>query len=337
VSHQCRGRRAFTLVELLVVIAIIGILIALLLPAVQAAREAARRSQCSNNLKQIGLALHNYHDTYKTLPYGAWSARNSGGNWGMSWWAGTLPYVEQGAGYDRLTFVGGHPGWTWSPVGQLNGDVFHEVNIPYMVCPSSPLEPMHDAGGGKRITRPHYVGISGATDGDGFTNRPRQQRNCCTCCASVTGGGLVSAGGVLVAMETHKFADISDGTTNTLLVGECSDFIFAANGIDKTAQVNSNHGWLMGTDSPQRVMDNTTTYWRVYNCTTLRYPINSVKLGLPGVGNNDGQNNGVYSSHPGGAQFALADGSVRFVSETIPMFTLRILATRNDKHPVGDY
>lgn len=332
-SHQREGRRAFTLVELLVVIAIIGILIALLLPAVQAAREAARRSQCSNNLKQIGLALHNYHDTYKTFPFGAWR-QTAPGSWGSSWWANVLPYIEQGAGYDRLTFVGAHPGWTERDSGALNGDVFHDVNISAMVCPSSPLEPMHDAGGGRRINRPHYVGISGATDGDGFTNRPGYERNCCNCCTSVTAGGRVAAGGILVPMDTHNFSDVRDGTSNTLLVSECSDFIFDANGITQNAQVNSNHGWLMGTDASQRIQDGTGTYGRTFNITHIRYPPNSVKLGLPGVGNNDGPNNGIYSSHPGGVQCVLADGSVEFISETIEMLTLRIFATRNDNMPM---
>ncbi|HPM81686.1 MAG TPA: DUF1559 domain-containing protein, partial [Candidatus Anammoximicrobium sp.] len=90
-------RQGFTLVELLVVIAIIGILVALLLPAIQAAREAARRTQCTNNLKQIALSLQNYHDTYKVLPMAG--AGTSNGSWGVSWWATILPFTELSAGY----------------------------------------------------------------------------------------------------------------------------------------------------------------------------------------------------------------------------------------------
>ena len=115
-------RKAFTLVELLVVIAIIGILIALLLPAVQAAREAARRTQCNNHLKQLGLALHNYHDTYKTMPPGAtgiyWRPRASG-QWGFSWFVHILPFVEQGTMWDQVYIGGNHPGWAYS--GQSGG------------------------------------------------------------------------------------------------------------------------------------------------------------------------------------------------------------------------
>jgi prepilin-type N-terminal cleavage/methylation domain-containing protein len=328
-------RRGFTLVELLVVIAIIGILVALLLPAIQAAREAANRSECSNNLKQIGLAVQNYHDTYGVMPLGAW-ATASGGAWGLSWYAGILPFSEQNAGYEQMSFVGSHPGWTHTGTGAYNGAIWHNVNIPWMVCPSSPLEPMHDAGGGKYINRPHYIGIGGATNGDGFTNRPRHQRPCCNCCGSVTPGGQIAAGGVLLPNRSLKFSNVTDGTSTTMLASECSNFIYDTNG-KKQAQVNSNHGWMMGTDARQKIPDGTGTYNRVYNVTTIRYPINTMALGMAGVGNNDGPNNGIYSPHPGGVQSVMVDGSVQFMNESISMFTLRILATRDDGEAVGEY
>lgn len=340
--------RGFTLVELLVVIAIIGILVALLLPAIQAAREAARRTECSNNFKQIGLALHNYHDSYERLPLGVWAT--SQGRWGSSWWAAILPYSEQGAGYDQLTFIGNHPGWTHntgaSPgstlgvsEGYYNGNIFHGVSIPMMVCPSSPLEPLKDTGGGRRINAPHYVGIAGATNGNGFTNVSREQRRCCNCCNGQANRSYISGGGTLIPNESLKFAAIKDGTSTTLAVGECSDFVYDNTGPArmKSVQVNSNHGWLMGTPNRQKVKDSTSRFSRCYNITTIRYPPNSVAVTMDGVANNDGQNNGIYSAHPGGTQAVLVDGSVRLISDDINMYTLRILATRHDGQAVPQY
>jgi prepilin-type N-terminal cleavage/methylation domain-containing protein/prepilin-type processing-associated H-X9-DG protein len=342
--NQRFRRGAFTLVELLVVIAIIGILVALLLPAIQAAREAARRSECSNNLKQIALAVQNYHDTYSKMPLGVWGTQN--GQWGMSWWAGILPYAEQGAGYDQLTFVGNHPGWTHNTggsgglpqsAGWLNGDVFHQVDIPFMSCPSSPLEPLGDTGGGKFINKPHYIGIAGATNGDGFTNNSREQRACCNCCNGQANNGFLAGGGVLLPNESKNFASVTDGTSVTLLVGECSDYVLDAPNGQKVARINNHHGWLMGTSWREKVTDNTNRYERCFNITTIRYPPNSVNTQMNGVANNDGSNNGLYSPHPGGVQVALVDGSVRFINDAINMFTLRVLATRHDGHAVDEY
>ncbi len=331
--RRLRPKLGFTLVELLVVIAIIGILVAMLLPAVQAAREAARRMSCGNNLKQLGLSLHNYHDTYKSFPPGAHGVGGrSNGQWGFSWFAHILPYIEQSTMYDRLFIGGDHPGWGDSGVsaGRVNGQNFNRVEIASFLCPSSPIAPLGVVGrGGFQHTRPHYVGISGAANGNGFLNSPaNQQRTCCACCSSVTPGGLVSNAGVLIGhgwggkprgLAVVKFAEITDGTSNTMAISECGDWFFNADGTK--VRVNSHHGWLMG--SPGRNS-------RKFNITTIRYPPNTTNNTLPGTGNNDGPNNGIYSAHPGGVQAALADGSVRFIPDTINILTLKRIASRND-------
>lgn len=334
--NRWRGKPGFTLVELLVVIAIIGILIALLLPAVQAAREAARRSQCSNNLKQLGLGLHNYHDSYKTFPTGAIGTSNW--SWGLSWIPRIMPYCEQTAGYQKMSWIGDHPGWTYNGgagfTGPINGAAWQNVKIPVLICPSCPMDPMVDAGSGYVIVRTQYTGISGATDGNNFVNKPGRQRQCCDCCNAVIANGLISSGGIFPPVEFIDFAKITDGTSNTMCVSECSNFIWNDTFTSKNQQVNTVHGFLMGTPSLQRVQDGTANYWRLFNSTTIRYAPNSVGTATPGVGANDGQNNGIYSAHPGGAQAAIADGTVRFLSETVDMYTLRLFATRDDGQPM---
>ena len=351
VHRVCSGpaRRGFTLVELLVVIAIIGILVALLLPAVQAAREAARRMSCGNNLKQLGLALHNYSDTYKSFPPGVTSVHGRAttnppylGDWGMSWFAFVLPFIEQQNMADRLYIGGDNPGWMHNGVsgGNINGQRFNGVKIDAFLCPSSPIDPMWGVGTGFTATRPHYVGISGAANGnsapiparypdDTFRNDPANaQRTCCSCCASVVAGGVTSNGGVLVGhsfgglpngLAPIKFAQITDGTANTMAISECGDWFKDAAGL-KVA-VNSNHGWLMGSPNAGD---------RKFNITTVRYKPNENDATLPGTGNNDGPNNGIFSAHPGGVQTAVCDGSVKFVSETFNMLTLKRLCSRAD-------
>ena len=151
-----RKRKAFTLIELLVVIAIIAILIALLLPAVQQAREAARRTQCKNNLKQLGLALHNYHDVFNTLPYGVrFSA--SGENWGSSFFLSLLPYVEQANAFNRVN-MNNWPGWA------TNFPVYNNLDIPGYTCPSTALPKWRERDGVKLLI-PCYTGIAGVSVG----------------------------------------------------------------------------------------------------------------------------------------------------------------------------
>jgi len=335
-----RRKRGFTLVELLVVIAIIGVLVALLLPAVQAAREAARRMQCSNNLKQLSLALHNYHDVYKTLPFGGVAGQNW--TWGASWMPRIMPYVEQTAGYDQMTWIGDHPGWTWSGgSGVTNAIAWRDVKLSVLTCPSTPLQTMVDAGGnGMLIARASYTGISGASDGNGFVNGPYRWARCCDCCSALVNQGVISGGGMLVVGQGVKLGMITDGTSNTMGISECSNFVYNATYTSKNEQVNAVHGFMMGSPWPITIEQAVRDYWggnptasyaaRLFNCTTIMYAPNSVSVAWAGVGANDGSNNGIYSPHAAGVQAAFGDGSVTYVSETIDMFTLRALATRDD-------
>ncbi len=335
-----KSRRGFTLIELLVVIAIIAILIALLLPAVQQAREAARRTQCKNNLKQIGLALHNYHDVFNSFPIGNRTSTWEGG-WGGSFWMALLPYIDQAPLYNQMTFNGQSYGYTGQGTGNtVNGPLVRGMRMNFILCPSSPLEPMGDTGGGIITTKSQYVGISGAVDDDltvnpnGFINSTSSPQfnsnNCCSC----TPQGIHARGGVLLVVKTINFKDMADGSSNIIAIGEQSDF--AKNALGQDVQINCQHGWMMGTAS------NDITYSeRHFNLTSVRYQPNAVKqiggTSLQGVCNNDGANNGLFSPHEGGVQVLLCDGSSRFVGENIDLSTLKRVCTRNDGQVTGEW
>jgi prepilin-type N-terminal cleavage/methylation domain-containing protein len=247
-------KRGFTLVELLVVIAIIGVLVALLLPAVQAAREAARRMQCSNHLKQIGIALHNYHDVFQSLPFGArarcasTNATNNCApttvvqNWGPSWYVGLLSFAEQKPLSDLIEQASLNPA-NLLDVTPAQGRVPFAVNnqkIPWMLCPSSPLPQTEILRGNSRITSvvPSYSGISGSTRhllNAVTTELPFHE----TRLKPTTPGSAVATGpttpptsqqswgGMLVPNEALGMAAAIDGTSNTMVVSEQADYFYA--------------------------------------------------------------------------------------------------------------
>lgn len=315
-----RSQHAFTLVELLVVIAIIGILLALLLPAVQAAREAARRSECSNNMKQIALGMHNYHDTYKSFPFGS-----SSGN--ISYLARMLPYIEQNALYDQINFS----------VSFNNVLNLPALNTPVtaFLCPSDSDKLPSNLG-----ARNNYYGNSGFNilHGAPPTNPSDPNFNIPPC------------NGVFVPNLVIKFADIRDGTSNTACISEkikgdgsngistpesdtfrpgtypatpdeAYDQCRAVNVLDLTKQGYSNVGapWLQAYHS-------TTRYYHVTppNGRSCMYP--------PGrIATTAG------SYHPGGVNVALCDGSVRLVAETIDLPTWRALGSRDKGEPLGGF
>ncbi len=343
-------RRAFTLVELLVVIAIIGILIALLLPAVQAAREAARRAQCSNNLKQLGLGLHNYLDTHNTFPF-SWmldipnpSAGFYGGNvqvWGIL----VLPFIEQQPLFDkydtRVPAVQEAIAFGHDPnVVATNLQVIQTI-VDTFICPSAPGDAQSriydaDASGDPGSPAPFhwraapsdYCVASGVRSGSAFeavayVNWPGGGCSDCRGALQFTGSALVGAS------SSSRIADIRDGTSNTILVGERLgggviyvgrqprttspyDMLGKANGGGWGDLLNGEH-WLGGSAANETLpLDGPCPI----NCTNRR-----------------GAN--FFSFHPGGAQFLLGDGSVTFVSETVDPFQFASMITRAGGEPSG--
>jgi prepilin-type N-terminal cleavage/methylation domain-containing protein len=300
-----KWRTGFTLVELLVVIAIIGILIALLLPAVQAAREAARRSQCTNNLKQLALAMHNYHDAFKSLPSG-WlrspdtAAGNNMNQWG--WTALILPFVEQQPLHDQIK-----PGPNQLEVlaaALLNGTSLGVLSQPIDVfrCPS-------DVGPNENSSRDQYPYSAGPGTGRPATSNYvaaadswRNTDNAAAPWACSQGQYGTMSVGIFRQNSDTKFRDITDGTSNVIALGERRWRIKLDNGNIYTIGAANVFG-VRRTNAEGHRADQVGC-----GCAFINVNLNA-------AGGRKQQ--GFSSEHPGGAEFALADGSVRFISDTI--------------------
>jgi prepilin-type N-terminal cleavage/methylation domain-containing protein len=335
---QHRGERGFTLVELLVVIAIIGILVALLLPAIQAAREAARRTQCSNNLKQIGTALHEYHDTFKRMPIGA---RRGGGpaggaGWGASFYVGLLPYMEQQTLFDEWPFgstdgyAAGNSSLRGGPI-QFGTQTFVNVLnvvIPALRCPSSTLPEFNT--GNNAVYMASYAGIMGAYGDHPPVFVETRFRPCCTCCGGLNPNGFESGGGMLLLNDSVGFRECTDGTANTMIVGESSGWLFS--GANKMhGDPSWPHGWPMGTGQGYQITGGGgNADARPFNLTTIRYAVGTRNYLLDGVYDNHGSNNPLQSEHPGGCLAAICDGKVRWLSNDTNLVVLKLFATRDD-------
>ena len=317
-------RKAFTLVELLVVIAIIGILIALLLPAVQAAREAARRMQCANNLKQIGLALHNYEGTHKVFPYGArpgpyLSSSRSPVRTGVNWKTSILPFLEQNIVADDLNFDQGVFTVDW-----YNNETLKDLVVSAYKCPSSPFDPLRDGDRGasahEEAQKHEYVGIAGAYPAPGGS-----ASNTCHSASY----GWICANGLMPANQNKAIRDAVDGTSNTLLASEQSGKVgVLEDGVLREYPIRNNYagGWAgaFGSD-----------YY--HGLTTVRWGLNA-PTAVVGSSDMAYMNNTVLnSSHPGVVQVVLADASVRPLNEAIDMETLRRLCAADDGQPVGQF
>jgi prepilin-type N-terminal cleavage/methylation domain-containing protein/prepilin-type processing-associated H-X9-DG protein len=269
--HAPRRLHAFTLVELLVVIAIIGILIGLLLPAVQAAREASRRMQCANNLKQLGLAMHHYHSALNSFPPGFMAVNHTGqvsGGW--AWGVFLMPFLEQCPLQDKLSPTQ----YTLSEVIS-NPDLLPMLQMDLSVfrCPSSPMEKLREfQGGGQMVATANYT--------------------CCRGYFSYTGGAhlLKRNNGLLYALSAIRFADVKDGTSNTIALGERT--VLAAHMADPSK-------------------------WPSW-CGPGGLGIGSTVSSCVAAAMNHLTNMHSFSSHhPGGAMFCYVDGSVHYLPDTI--------------------
>lgn len=303
----CRG---FTLVELLLVIAIIGVIVALLLPAVQVAREAARRSSCSNNLRQVGLALHMYHDQHRRFPFG-WDTH------GTAWSALILPQIEQAGLHARLVFAES-AGWGAHPENELAACTL----IGTLRCPSM-SQPQHVDSSNIPRRVPASYRACGASDviSDDTGTLPKP---------GYRSFESRSLDGMFFGCSDVSISAASDGTSMTLLIGEAYtdvDFLQDGNALDY---------WYFGSpqvDSCRCDGGSDGTEFSEFVFSTA-VPINARFIAaLSGYEKEVAAG----SYHPGGAQFCLVDASIRFIAESVDLQLYRGLGSRNGGEVIGDY
>jgi prepilin-type processing-associated H-X9-DG protein len=312
------SRTAFTIVELLAVITIIGVMSALLMPAVQAAREASRRSTCGGHLRQIGVALANYESARKSLPMGA----RASGIVGLSFWPALWSYMDQQTITSQLDSS------SLSADAWGSNYVVNNVVIDDMLCPSSPLQPLKNVIG-QQVLMPHYVGVSGASAAGGF---PELRSS--ACCVPDGKSGDISAGGVLVPNKIILTKWISDGLSKTLAISECSDYAVDSAGFQRRIDGGMPDGCLAGAGDfgtpPAYGVSGSYSPKQVWNITTIRYPPDMRDYTKPGIKDDHGPNNPLVSAHPGGVNGVMVDGAVRFFSDSTDVWLLKQLATRDD-------
>ena len=329
-----KHRRGFTLIELLVVIAIIAILIALLLPAVQQAREAARRTQCRNHLKQIGLALHNYHDTHDTFPYG-WQQELYAGQTKRRdcWFQRILPFVDQAPLYNTYE---GYPA-----VNAYEGEYIHRITntqiigkIPAMSCPSDPNAPGVGGNGGALAFQSNYAVCAGVGPLSAMTiDVPTRT-------ISTTNRDMIAVPGTGLFFMNSRLGirTCTDGSSNTLLV---SEGVIRNNAVGAWGELGGHWGGAPHGSYGFSVAEapNTTVADRVYSCKATVYVAaqGAAPCENGNAGGLAGRWNFARSFHTGGVQVTMADGAVKFVSNNIDRQTWMKLGVFNDGLTVGDF
>jgi prepilin-type N-terminal cleavage/methylation domain-containing protein len=310
-------RNGFTLVELLVVIAIIGILVGLMLPAVQAAREAARRMQCSNNVKQLALAMHNYESANRKFPAG--SLRGVDG-YKIGWVGRLFPFFEQGNRADQIgVSMVDHMPWRFETAPHNGRSTLYTAPIPTLICPSSELG--SNSSHYRSSTLPwvteqgalHYRAVGGAVTSG-------------VVAGTWSAHARYTTSGIMYPISNVRFGDISDGTSNTLMFGEYSSAIGLPAGLRApTSAWGAIQPWTWGYYCYEAPCPGFASHpnggWLMIDHKYVEFPINFQGSYLT--------NNAPFrSNHVGGANFSLSDGSVQFLSSNMSMSTYYALATR---------
>lgn len=346
-----RTRRGFTLIELLVVIAIIAVLIALLLPAVQQAREAARRTQCKNNLKQMGLAFHNYHDVYDMFAKNRTAITVSTGleiTGACGWPTALLPYMDQTNIYNQVDFNS-------SPVNNINDAVYANV-IPTFLCPSAPEVPRlvtwtipagTDLGLGIPVAS-NWTMSSGRIDYEAISGVRGTYSNNAYAGTTYSGHRDGAIGWDLIIIEPAfaslndtsdvgtRIRNITDGTSNTILVGELASrnslYYRGKQQTTATAPLEATYQTLIGGGGwAESGFKELWIEGRNFDGTP------GADGGLCAINCSNYRGAGLYSWHTGGVHIALCDGSGRFLSENVSSLVFASLITCQRGETIGEF